>query len=224
MEFSHLLCTWRGSGRSVEGSRAITGTLSASCTTPSRGRNQPKPSTPESGRWRKLFSTRAARTRESLKRGSGTTPGPLLADVAARAPRLDDLLAIDQALEALAAIDSRKAHVIELRFFGGLKYEEIATAMDGYRVMPIAEAARIGDLFVTLTGNRHVNLVETLAEEIAARLLEHGGIAAVTVKVEKLDVAPATARPPTQPPVSHGPGRVVWTGVPSAGVPGPGSG
>ncbi|MBL8103876.1 MAG: adenosylhomocysteinase, partial [Anaerolineales bacterium] len=28
--------------------------------------------------------------------------------------------------------------------------------MDGYRVMPIAEAAKIGDLFVTLTGNRHV--------------------------------------------------------------------
>jgi adenosylhomocysteinase len=28
--------------------------------------------------------------------------------------------------------------------------------MDGFRVMPIAEAARVGDLFVTLTGNKHV--------------------------------------------------------------------
>jgi (5-formylfuran-3-yl)methyl phosphate synthase len=46
------------------------------------------------------------------------------------------------------------------------------------------------DTIRALVDNRHVNLVETLAEEIAARLLEHG-VAAVTVKVEKLDVAPA---------------------------------
>jgi dihydroneopterin aldolase len=37
----------------------------------------------------------------------------------------------------------------------------------------------------------HVNLVETLAEEIAARLLENDRVAAVTVRVAKLDVAPA---------------------------------
>ncbi|MGE0200612.1 MAG: adenosylhomocysteinase [Candidatus Melainabacteria bacterium] len=32
----------------------------------------------------------------------------------------------------------------------------IEAVLDGYRVMPMAEAAKIGDLFVTLTGNRHV--------------------------------------------------------------------
>lgn len=32
----------------------------------------------------------------------------------------------------------------------------LEAVLDGYRVMPIAEAAKIGDLFVTLTGNRHV--------------------------------------------------------------------
>lgn len=32
----------------------------------------------------------------------------------------------------------------------------LEAVMDGYRVMPIAEAAKVGDLFVTLTGNRHV--------------------------------------------------------------------
>ncbi|MEB3287701.1 MAG: adenosylhomocysteinase [Vampirovibrionales bacterium] len=32
----------------------------------------------------------------------------------------------------------------------------LEATMDGYRVMPIAEAAKIGDVFVTLTGNRHV--------------------------------------------------------------------
>jgi dihydroneopterin aldolase len=47
------------------------------------------------------------------------------------------------------------------------------------------------DTIRALSENRHVNLVETLAEEIAARLLEHGRVNAVTVRVEKLDVAPA---------------------------------
>jgi dihydroneopterin aldolase len=47
------------------------------------------------------------------------------------------------------------------------------------------------DTIRALAENRHVNLVETLTEEIAARLLEHAAVAAVTVRVEKLDVAPA---------------------------------
>ena len=32
----------------------------------------------------------------------------------------------------------------------------VEAVMDGFRVMPMAEAARIGDIFVTVTGNRHV--------------------------------------------------------------------
>ena len=32
----------------------------------------------------------------------------------------------------------------------------IEAVMDGFRVMPVAEAAAIGDLFITVTGNRHV--------------------------------------------------------------------
>ena len=32
----------------------------------------------------------------------------------------------------------------------------LEAAMDGYQVMPMAEAARVGDLFVTMTGNKHV--------------------------------------------------------------------
>lgn len=42
----------------------------------------------------------------------------------------DDLLAVDRALEALAAIDPRKAKVVELRFFGGLSIDEIAEALE----------------------------------------------------------------------------------------------
>jgi (5-formylfuran-3-yl)methyl phosphate synthase len=47
------------------------------------------------------------------------------------------------------------------------------------------------DTIRTLAENRHFNLVETLAEEIATRLLEHEPVAAVTVRVEKLDIAAA---------------------------------
>jgi RNA polymerase sigma-70 factor, ECF subfamily len=35
-----------------------------------------------------------------------------------------DVVAIDDALNALAGIDARKAQVVELRFFGGLNFDE----------------------------------------------------------------------------------------------------
>ncbi len=41
-----------------------------------------------------------------------------------------DLVAIDDALNALAAIDPRKAEIVELRFFGGLSIEETAQALN----------------------------------------------------------------------------------------------
>ena len=40
-----------------------------------------------------------------------------------------DLLALDQALHALEKVDARKARVIELRAFGGLDFDEIATVL-----------------------------------------------------------------------------------------------
>jgi RNA polymerase sigma-70 factor, ECF subfamily len=40
-----------------------------------------------------------------------------------------DLVAVDEALEALAKLDPRKAQVVELRFFGGLSLEETAEAL-----------------------------------------------------------------------------------------------
>ena len=41
----------------------------------------------------------------------------------------EDLIAIDEALRALAEFDGRKAQVVEMRFFGGLTEQEIATAL-----------------------------------------------------------------------------------------------
>jgi DNA-directed RNA polymerase specialized sigma24 family protein len=43
--------------------------------------------------------------------------------------RLPDLLALDDALNALAVFDERKAQVVELRFFGGLSVEETAAVL-----------------------------------------------------------------------------------------------
>jgi RNA polymerase sigma-70 factor (ECF subfamily) len=41
-----------------------------------------------------------------------------------------DLIALDRALEALAALDAQQARIVELRFFGGLSVEETAEALD----------------------------------------------------------------------------------------------
>ena len=40
-----------------------------------------------------------------------------------------DLVAVDEALAALAIVDPRRAHVVELRFFGGLTVAETAEAL-----------------------------------------------------------------------------------------------
>jgi RNA polymerase sigma factor (sigma-70 family) len=43
--------------------------------------------------------------------------------------RAADLIALDDALKGLAAIDPRKSRVVELRYFGGLSVEETAEAL-----------------------------------------------------------------------------------------------
>ena len=43
--------------------------------------------------------------------------------------RADELVALDEALERLAALDPRQARVVELRFFGGMSREEIAAVL-----------------------------------------------------------------------------------------------
>ncbi len=70
-----------------------------------------------------------ARSRDAQKRG-GQYRQVSLEESAVMAPHGDaDSLELDDALTALAEIDSRKAKVVELRFFGGLTLEETAEAM-----------------------------------------------------------------------------------------------
>jgi RNA polymerase sigma factor (TIGR02999 family) len=72
-----------------------------------------------------------ARSRSAAKRG-GAWHRVALEGVAAQdgsAHRLD-VLALDDALGRLAALDERQAQVVELRFFGGLSVDETAEALD----------------------------------------------------------------------------------------------
>lgn len=71
----------------------------------------------------------AARRRNGQKRGGGVQAVTLHEDVVVASDRGDDLIALDDALEALAALDERKARVVEMRFFGGLSVDEIAAVL-----------------------------------------------------------------------------------------------
>jgi RNA polymerase sigma factor (TIGR02999 family) len=53
-----------------------------------------------------------------------------LTETLAISPQMDlDLVLLDQALQALAEFDERKAKVVEMKFFGGLTVEEIAAVL-----------------------------------------------------------------------------------------------
>jgi RNA polymerase sigma factor (TIGR02999 family) len=70
-----------------------------------------------------------ARSRGMKKRGAGAYMLPLEDDMIVAPSPAVDLLALDAALDALAAIDERKSRVIEMRFFGGMTVEETAVAL-----------------------------------------------------------------------------------------------
>lgn len=69
------------------------------------------------------------RARQTAKRGGGTSMISLDEAIAVTERRDIDLLAVDDALTALASLDSRQCRIVELRFFGGLTLEEIAQAL-----------------------------------------------------------------------------------------------
>jgi len=69
-----------------------------------------------------------ARSRQYAKRG-GNAPVLSLDDVAVIREECGELAALDEALNALAAMDLRKSRVVELRFFGGLSVEETAEVL-----------------------------------------------------------------------------------------------
>jgi len=70
-----------------------------------------------------------ARARRSAKRGGGAQPLPLEDALVVCRERSADVVAVHEALNALAKVDARKSEVVELRFFGGLSVEEAASVL-----------------------------------------------------------------------------------------------
>ncbi|MEO7660531.1 MAG: sigma-70 family RNA polymerase sigma factor [Pyrinomonadaceae bacterium] len=75
-----------------------------------------------------------ARKHRFAKRGGGVRNIPLDEAMVANDARAEELIALDDALKALAALDPRKSEIIELRFFGGLSIAETA---DVLKISPI---------------------------------------------------------------------------------------
>jgi len=70
-----------------------------------------------------------ARSRNYQKRGGKFAHIELEEAATVSADARSELLAVDEALKQLAAIDTRKSEVVEMRFFGGLTVEETAAAL-----------------------------------------------------------------------------------------------
>lgn len=71
-----------------------------------------------------------ARRHAAAKRGGGAVT-LVFEDAAAAAPKSAlDLIALDDAMQRLASLDSRQCQIVELRFFGGLSLEETSHVME----------------------------------------------------------------------------------------------
>ena len=70
-----------------------------------------------------------ARARGASKRGGRDQKVPIEEAAVVTQERAVDLIALDDALNALAVVDARKSQVVEMRFFGGLTIEETAESL-----------------------------------------------------------------------------------------------
>jgi RNA polymerase sigma factor (TIGR02999 family) len=78
-----------------------------------------------------------ARGRSRAKRGDGFLPVELSEVAVFSDDRAEELIAVNSALDKLAAMDARKGKVFEMRYFGGMSVEEAAEAL---RVSPVTVA------------------------------------------------------------------------------------
>jgi RNA polymerase sigma factor (TIGR02999 family) len=71
-----------------------------------------------------------ARAHRRIKRGAGAIKVSLVDPDLIEAVPPTDLLDLDRALQSLQALDDRQSQIVELHYFGGLSYIEIATVME----------------------------------------------------------------------------------------------
>ncbi len=69
-------------------------------------------------------------SRKTLKRGGGAKQVELTDNIGLDAADAEGILALNQALERLEALDPRQVRVVECRFFSGLSVEETAQALE----------------------------------------------------------------------------------------------
>src|SRR5215475_8074771 len=75
-----------------------------------------------------------ARSQQSQKRGGGAVNVELDEAAVVSAEQSQEIVDLHEALERLATLDSRKAQVVELKYFGGLNYDEMAEVLKISRV------------------------------------------------------------------------------------------
>jgi RNA polymerase sigma factor (TIGR02999 family) len=80
-----------------------------------------------------------ARSRQSQKRGGAAARIPLDSVVLISEPKALELIALDDALQRLAAIHLRKAQVVEMRFFGGMSFDEVAEVLSVSRLTVVRD-------------------------------------------------------------------------------------
>jgi RNA polymerase sigma factor (TIGR02999 family) len=83
-----------------------------------------------------------ARGKGAAKRGGNGTPLTLRNDLAAAPEATADVLVLNEALEALALQDARKAQIVEMRYFGGMTAPEIGDAL-GISLATIGREIRV---------------------------------------------------------------------------------
>ncbi len=71
-----------------------------------------------------------ARAKNAEKRSGGHLQVTLATEIPNQSIQIDDILALDRALTKLAAVDSRKAQIIELTYFSGLPQQDIMDLLD----------------------------------------------------------------------------------------------
>ena len=79
---------------------------------------------------RRILVERARRKQRAKRGGGGEHVDVDEIEIAAPVANEDELLAIHDALDRLAAHDARKAELVKLRYFAGLSFEEIGEVLD----------------------------------------------------------------------------------------------
>ena len=73
-------------------------------------------------------------------------------------------------------------------------FRALQAALDGFRVMPIKEAAKIGEIFITVTGNKHVIKVEHINEMKDGTILANSGHFDIEIDYEGLKKSAKSVR------------------------------